>query len=103
MRAAITLQREDDNPNYEAFYGWAWLLYDVTQRLGGLCHTLAYQVEQPSDRRILRDDERGDPAERLGETRALLIRLARDLARAEGTARDVHSSVSHLSMEIDAT
>jgi len=101
LRALATDQRMEADPAHEDFYAWGWVLGDLTYRLSEVCSTLAQQVERYGDRRILRDDQGGDPADRLVAMRELLSRLAGELRQAEATARAYHNEASHIGVEVD--
>jgi hypothetical protein len=102
LAEAVRQQQDDDDPAHEDFYTWGWLLSDLTMRLDDAARVLARQVSAYGDRRILRDDEDGVPAERLAEARGHLDELRAVLGTANTAARAYHSSIGHIGVEVDA-
>jgi hypothetical protein len=101
LREAVGRQATDRDPAHEDFYLWGWALSEVTDTLGQLCRTMAPQVARYGDTRVLRDDEGGDPFDRLREMRELLGSLYSQLELANATARAYHSAASHVAVEVD--
>jgi hypothetical protein len=101
LREAVGRQARDADPAHEDFYIWGWVLTEVTDTLGQLCRTMAPQVARYGDTRVLRDDEGGDPFDRLREMRELLGSLYSQLELANATARAYHAAAGHVAVEVD--
>lgn len=101
LRAAVTRQQQDRDPAHEDFYTWGWALSDLTMRVQDAGRVLSRQVAQYGDNRVLRDDEDGDPYERLSEARGHLDTMAAALGQANQAARLYHSAIGHIAVEVD--
>lgn len=97
----VQRQQGDGDPAHEDFYSWGWALSDFTARVQDAGRVLAAQVQGYGDRRILRDDEGGDPAARLDEARACLVSMMDALGVANAAARSYHSAIGHVAVEVD--
>lgn len=98
---AVRRQQADRDPAHEDFYSWGWALSSLTARVQDAGGVLARQVGAYGDRRILRDDEGGDPAARLAEAGAHLDELRAALGVANEAARRYHSAIGHIAVEVD--
>src|SRR5215212_8706100 len=101
LRAVVRRQQADRDPAHEDFYAWGWALSEVTATTNDVGRVLAGQVRQYGDRRVLRDDEGGDPDARLDEAAEYLDQMAAALWQANEAARLYHSAVGHIAVEVD--
>lgn len=101
LRAAVTRQQQDRDPAHEDFYTWGWALSELTAQTQNIGGVLARQVAGYGSRRVLRDDEGGDPSVRLAEARAHLDEMGAALSAANSAARLYHSSIGHIAVEVD--
>jgi hypothetical protein len=101
LDGAVTRQRHDRDPAHEDFYIWGGALSDLTARMQDAGRVLGQQVEGYGQRRILRDDEGGDPMARLAEAGGFLQDMVMALDRANVAARAYHSAIGHIAVEVD--
>lgn len=101
LAGTVERQQQDGDPAHEDFYTWGWALSELTQRTQDAGRVLMRQVPRYGDRRVLRDDEGGDPAMRLQEARDHLDQMAAALAQANAAARAYHSAIGHIAVEVD--
>jgi hypothetical protein len=99
ITAAVRRQR--DNPSTDTLYAWGYVLSELTARVEDIARVLAKQVSTYGHRRILRDDEGGNPAARLQEAQASLANVATYAEIANEAARAYHSAIGHIAVEVD--
>jgi hypothetical protein len=73
----------------------------MTATLSSVASVLGSQLAHYGDRRILRDDEGGDPALRLQEAAQHLVMLCIALDQANEAARRYQCSAGHIAVEIE--
>lgn len=98
---AVRRQADDHDPAHEDFYAWGYVLSELTARVQDAARILARQVAAYGDRRILRDDDGADPADRLAEAARLLDHLHTTAGVANSAARLYHSSIGHIGVAVN--
>lgn len=101
LTSAVSAQHYDADPAHEDFYAWGWFLASAMSQLSRASWTLQQQIAHYGDRRILRDDEGMDPAERLARMRVELAALTGLLDQAYTVADRYHQESSHLAVAVD--
>lgn len=94
-------QATDRDPSHQDFYDWGWALTELLDRVDAVAEVLERQIPRYGDRRILRDDEGGDPAERLAEAVSRLAETRQALGPARARVREYHSAASHIAVAVD--
>ena len=101
LRDAAGKQAKDRDAAHEDFYRWGWALSELTGTVEEVARMLGRQVSAYGDRRVLRDDEGGDPYARLAAARAHLDEAGAALSAANMSVRAYHSAVGHIAVEVD--
>ena len=101
VQTVAAAQLHDRRPAHEDFYAWGYALGELTYRLAGACRTLEQQQAVYGVRRILSDDEGGDPYQRLARMRRLLRELSDQLDSTSAIAQRYHAEAAHLGVEVD--
>lgn len=101
LKAAARQQANDRDPAHEDFYAWGWALTELLDRVDAIAEVLERQIPRYGDRRILRDDQGRDPAERLVEAVSRLVETRQALGPARERIRKYHSATSHIAVDVD--
>jgi hypothetical protein len=101
VHVAVLAQADDVHPVHEDFHAWGHALSELSYRLAGVCSTLEQQVASYGHRRLLGDDDGGDPYQRLADMRRLLADLSTRLNAAGVIAHQYHAEAGHLDVEVD--
>jgi hypothetical protein len=101
VHVAVLTQADDLHPAHEDFHAWGYALSELTYRLAGVCRTLEQQVASYGHRRLLADDDGGDPYQRLADMRRLLADLSTRFDAAGVIAHQYHAEAGHLGVEVD--
>lgn len=101
LRGAVARQRGDSAPAHEDFSTWGWALSELTALLDQAAGMLAQQVAGYGQRQLLRDDEHADPYDRLRTAADHLATFRTHVAAAGAAARNYHSAIGHIAVEVD--
>ena len=99
VAAAVRRQSAEADPAHEEFYAWGYVLSELTARVQDAARVLGRQVAAYGNGRELRDDEGGDPVERLTLAVRLLDEVSAAAGAANSAARLYHSAVGHIAVE----
>jgi len=85
----------------EDLLGWGVALTEIATTLAAACRELERRIVPYGQDRLLRDDQGGDPYERLGEMRRHLAASALALTEAGVQAQAYHRAAAHIGVEVD--